>query len=638
MISRKFLATAFLCHIYFIGIAQSPQGFFLDGWQPRTISSPEYNDLPQTTANVTVAVTVDFNDTITKISPYLFGDNANLWTGCMSNNAALMRHIKNRDIGVLRGPGGSISDVYFWNRNVDQRPADIPPTLMGSSEANYPWYGDRPYSWETWTMDVDSLYSIRKKVGATGMNTVNYGYARYGTGTTPVSNAAHVAADWVRYDKGRSKFWEIGNEVFGSWEAGYRINTSLNKDAQPEYINPSLYGQHCNVFIDSMKAAAAKTGYEIKIGVVMAEATSTAGTSWNTSVATQAGSKADFYIIHSYYTPYNENSTPEVILSTPSQIGSYLSYVWGEADKVGKPHLPVALTEYNIWALGSGQQLSNINGLHGVLVIGEAIKAGLGAACRWDLANGYDNGNDHGLFSYNEPGIPNYTPHAPFYHLYYLRRFTGDVLLDYSMKGASGITVIPSAFHSGQVGAALVNTSRTEKCIRLNIKNFRFGSRYYTYTLAGTAGEEFSKKVYVNGSGPVLDAGGPSDYETLKAVSSLIGDEIVIRIPALAVTYVLVEKGTRELAVNEETGIKDTGAQDNILIFPNPSSGSFTISNIPSRIYAAEVKDLTGKTVYILKEGIKPPEYNFSVSLKPGIYFIILTGDNRKITGRFIIK
>ena len=63
-------------------------------------------------------------------------------------------------------------------------------------------------------MDVDSFYTILGKTNSTGMITVNYGYARYGTSTDPVAQAAHMAADWVRYDNGRSKFWEIGNEVF----------------------------------------------------------------------------------------------------------------------------------------------------------------------------------------------------------------------------------------------------------------------------------------------------------------------------------------------------------------------------------------------------------------------------------------
>ena len=74
------------------------------------------------------------------------------------------------------------------------------------------------------------------------MITVNYGYARYGTGINPVARAAHLAADWVRYDNGRTKYWEVGNENFGDWEAGYRINIANNQDGQPEYaIRLSLW-------------------------------------------------------------------------------------------------------------------------------------------------------------------------------------------------------------------------------------------------------------------------------------------------------------------------------------------------------------------------------------------------------------
>ena len=334
-----------LIFLTIVSEAQAPQGFFLNSWQPKNVSTPAFIDAPQTTDAVTVSVRINFNDTITKISRYVFGDNANLWTGAMSDDKVLMKHIADRNMGVLRGPGGSISDVFFWNRNVNERPVDVPSTLVGQTSADWLWYGDRPYSGDNWTMDVDSLYRILEHVKATGMMTVNYGYARYGTGANPVANAAHMAADWVRYDKGRSKFWEIGNEVFGSWEAGYRIDRALNKDGQPEFINGTLYGQHCLVFIDSMKAAAQKTGVEIKIGVVMLDSYSASTSTWNKDVAVQAGDKADFYVVHSYFTPYNQNSDVATILNSSSKTGNYKTYLWDEVTKAGTPKLPVGLTE-----------------------------------------------------------------------------------------------------------------------------------------------------------------------------------------------------------------------------------------------------------------------------------------------------
>lgn len=620
------------------GYCQSPQGFFLGDWQPKTTTSPLYNDIPQVTDPVTVAVTVDFSDTITKIPDYLFGDNANLWTGTMADNKPLMKHMANREMGVLRAPGGSISDVFFWNRNSNQRPADIPTTLVGSATTDWPWYGDRPNSWENWTMAVDSFYSILSKTNATGMITVNYGYARYGTGPNPVANAAHMAADWVRYDNGRSKFWEIGNEVFGSWEAGYRIDRSLNKDGQPEYITPTLYGQHCLVFIDSMKAAAAQTGVEIKIGVVMVEASST-GATWNQNVAAQVGDRADFYSVHSYYTPYATNSDVATVLNSYTNTGGYKQYVWNEVEKAGKPKLPVALTEYNIFAIGSNQPVSHANGMHAVLVTGEAMKTGYGAANRWDLANGYDNGNDHGMFAYNEPDVPNYTPHPAFFHLYYMRKHTGDVLLKSSMTGAPAVVVIPTAFSSGQLGASLINTSKIKKVVRLNLKDYKVGDRYYTFTLTGTDGVDFSRKVFVNGAGPALVAGGPADYEAVKANSSVIGDEIRFVLPPLSAVYVLVEPGTKTLAINNEvTSVGKTQDDDQIIIYPNPSDGSFTVRNLPDFVSRIEIQEMTGATVFLKDRGIDASETLSHTGLAPGVYLISFRDDSHSVTKKLVIK
>ena len=615
-----------------------PQGFFMAGWHPRTTTSPEFIDVQQAADPVTVAITVDLNDTITRITDYLFGDNANLWTGCMSDNKTLMGHMANREMKVLRGPGGSISDVFFWNRNVNQRPADVPNTLVGSTEANWPWYGDRPSPYETWTMDVDSFYSILSQTGATGMITVNYGYARYGTSVNPVAQAAHMAADWVRYDNGRSKFWEIGNEVFGSWEAGYRIDRSLNKDGQPEYITPALYGRHCRVFIDSMRVAAAETGADIRIGVVMVEASSTS-VSWNSAVATEVGDLADFYSVHSYYTPYNTNSDVATVLGSYTKTGDYKTYVWNEVTKAGKPKLPVALTEYNIFAVGSNQAVSNANGMHAVLVTGEAMKTGFGSTTRWDLANGYDNGNDHGLFSYNEPFVPNYTPHPAFFHLYYMRRHTGDVLLNSSMTGATGVVIIPTAYSSGQIGASLINTAKVRKVVRLNLKNYKAGERYYTYTLTGTEGEDFSRKVFVNGSGNTLEAGGPENYKSIKANSSVTGDEIKIILPPLSAVYILVEPGTKTLAINNEvTSVDLTPSEDNILFFPNPSDGSFTVKNMPENVNRIEIMDLKGTVVFIKNDLAGASELLLQTGLVPGAYLINFRDGNHSITRKLIIN
>src|SRR4030095_17136725 len=86
-----------------------------------------------------------------------------------------------------------------------------------------------------------------------------------------VASAAHLAADWVRYDNGRTKYWEIGNESNGTWQAGYRIRTQNNKDGQPEFITGELYGRHFKQFADSMRKAANEISKTIFIGAQLLE-------------------------------------------------------------------------------------------------------------------------------------------------------------------------------------------------------------------------------------------------------------------------------------------------------------------------------------------------------------------------------
>ncbi len=621
------------------GFAQD-QGFFLNEWSPAVISNPPFIDTESTAEPVKASLKVMFHDTLTRVPCYLFGDNANLWTGCMSDDTLLMKHIRDRRMGVLRGPAGSVSDEFFWNRVTDDRPQDIPDTLAGRNDPFKPWYGIRPNSWENWTMHIDSFYRILYQTNVTGMLTVNYGYARYGTGPTPVATAAHMAADWVRYDNGRTRFWEIGNEVFGNWEAGYRIDTELNQDGQPEYINGTLYGQHCRVFIDSMKMAAAEKGLDIKIGVVMLDAYSWEIATWNRDVAASAGDVADFYVVHSYYTPWGQNSGIGTILNSYKRTGKFKDYVYAEVDKAGMPHLPVALTEYNIFAIGSGQPVSHANGMHAVLVTGEALKTEYGAALRWDLANRWDNGNDHGMYSYDdEPGVVKYSPRPAFYHLYYQRRFTGDVLLNMTQRGDTNIVAFPTAFSSGQVAVTMVNKATYDVTVRLNIQDFTFGDRYYTYTLTGD-GTDFSRKVFVNGTGNTGVAGGPATYESIEAFSTLIGDEIRIKLPRYSTTFVLVEPGDKELVINEEiAGIAPSALADFVVISPNPAGERFRITGAPAEINKLTVIDMGGRQVYayFCKKG-EDINREFPVNLAPGLYQCILTGDNLVIAEKLVIQ
>lgn len=532
------------------GIAKT-QGIFLDDWATKKFVAPSYDLVAQTSSAATITVTIDGMTVLTKLPKYLFGTNTNPYIGQMVAEPILINHLKDLAPNIIRFPGGNISSIYFWNATVNNPPADAPPKIYNgenlAADAGY-WYGNNAASW---TLSLDNYYSMLQQTQSIGIITINYGYARYSTAANPVAAAAHLAADWVRYDNGRTKYWEIGNESNGTWQAGYRIELSQNKDGQPEYITGDLYGRHFKVFADSMKKAAQEIGKPIYIGAqLLAEAPASWATitdkSWNTGVLSQAGNTPDYHIIHSYYTPYNTNSSVADILgSAGTMTKSMVDYVKQMTQANGVIEKPLALTEWNIFAVGSKQMVSNIAGIHADIVLGELLKNQYGMASRWDIANGYNNGDDHGMFSLGDEGngTSKWNPRPVFYHMYYFQKYFGDRMLASDVQGNSDIVSYASSYSSGEVGTVLINKSTKAQTVKLVVKNYNPGSRYYWYTLTGGGDNgDFSPKVYVNAIGPAETTGGPPAYKQIKAYAVAAQAEIKLDLPARASVYLVIDK------------------------------------------------------------------------------------------------
>jgi hypothetical protein len=605
---------------------QNPQGFFLNDFQPKTAVIPSSVDVAKPTAAGTVNISVNVNQQVTPVSKYLFGNNANIYMTQMVDQPDLIDHIKELSPNVIRFPGGNISSVFFWNAEPGSPPADAPTKLIngntGVEEDPGYWYGKNSANW---TMSVDHYYEMLEMTNSTGIITVNYSYARYSTAPNPVAAAAHLAADWVRYDNGRTKFWEIGNESNGNWQAGWRINTANNHDGQPQIITGNLYGQHFKIFADSMRAAAAEVGATIYIGAqLLAEAPANWWTdtdkNWNSGVLQAAQDDPDFHIIHSYYTPFYTNSTAAQILSTAAPVTKdMMDYVSSSVATAGRTPKPLALTEWNIFAVGSKQMVSYINGMHAALVLGEVIKNNYAMASRWDLSNSWEEGNDHGVFSSgNEPGIPQWTPRPVFYYMYYFQKYFGDHMVSSTVSGSSDIVAYASTFDSGEAGVVVVNKGTSSQTVQLTMNNYGYGDKFYWYSLTGgTDNGEFSRKVLVNGKTTMLAAGGPADIESVAANAAQISDGVRITVPGRSVQYILVEHGD-----NVITGLEESS--NRMDIYPNPSSGKFKIDLFSSGFSAVRITDLQDKQLYAATVDPSQRALEVDASLSPGLYFVRL--------------
>jgi hypothetical protein len=579
--------------------AQGQQGCFLVDYHKKNAVIPPYEDHKQPDLYPTVNITVNHSDTLAKVSKYIFGNNANPYMTQMVTEPDLLNNIRRLSPNIIRFPGGNLSSVFFWNSAKDQPPADAPLKIADADgnlqNAGY-WYGRNS---ESWTLSLDNYYNMLSLTNNTGMITVNYGYARYGTAPKPAIAAAHYAADWVRYDNGRTKYWEIGNESGGPWQAGFRINLSVNKDGQSEIISGTLYGEHFKIFADSMKKAATEKGHVIYIGAQLMQYDASSSwnapdRTWNQGFFSSAKNKADFFIVHSYYTPYNENSTPAVILNSgQTETINMMEFLKSNTAANQVDMKPLALTEWNIFAIGSKQMCSYISGIHAVLVLGELIKQQYGQASRWDLANGYSNGDDQGILNNrDEPGVPNWNPRPAFFYMYYFQKYFGDHLLNSAVSGSPNIVCYASSFASGEIGVVIINKGTKGEMIGINLPDFRYGQRYYMYNLAGgTDNGNFSQSVYVNDHQPDNLTGGPiNDLDGLKAWSEIISKPVKFYSPEYSVQYVLIEHGSQIIDnISDNELVKPK-------IYPNPAKDMITVTS-PYNIDKVEIISFNGSIV-----------------------------------------
>ena len=254
--------------IHFLLYGQSHENCFLEDFELKTAEIPQSVEAEKPVEPSSVIVTIQ-SDTIGEISKYVFGNSIAAWAGA-HDHPTLVEGVHLLAPTLIRFPGGSWSNGYFWNKII---PSDVPNYIYDGTTYNsstgtaerQPFVGHSGE--EGWVTTTDQYYLLRSRTDVDqGLITINYGYARYGTSEDPVAQAAHLAADWVRYDNGRTRFWEIGNENAGPWEYGWMIDTALNKDGQPQIITGELYGKHFKVFADSMRKAADEIGVEIYIG------------------------------------------------------------------------------------------------------------------------------------------------------------------------------------------------------------------------------------------------------------------------------------------------------------------------------------------------------------------------------------
>jgi len=628
---KKVLFVSVLCASAMSLFAQNTN-CFLDDFASKTAKIPISVSASKTVALPTVTVTLT-TDTLGKISKYIFGNAVAVWMGNNTiANSVFVKNVQALNPSLIRFPGGSWSDIFFWNGT----PTDVPDSVYnGTTGKKDKFYANTP-STNGYTTP-DNYYRLRQQTGSQGLITINYAYARYGLSSNPVLQAAHLAADWVRYDNGRTKFWEIGNENNGPWEDGWMIDLTKNKDRQPQIITGQLYGQHCKIIADSMRVAATEIGAKIYIGgqVLHYDGTTSwnnVDKTWNSGFFKAIGDGVDFYAMHNYFGTVA--TVDDLVSAATTGPNNNINFIQGDIMRKRAYSKPVALTEYNMQDVKNQLTgISYINGIQAVILFNELIKNNFGLAARWLLMNG-----DLAMFYDGIDQSLKFQPRPDFYYAYYQQKFTGDHVIPATSDNAD-ILAYASRFGSGETGVIIVNKGKIAQVVKIDPVNIGVGNKYYTYTLTGgTDNGDFSLYVSVNGVAPSGTQWGPrQNLETLPASAMSIDDAIKVNSPGMSVQFIMLDAGTKTSVASV---LKNELQLTN---YPNPFSAITTIQfKTPSNAAVSlGVFDLNGKKVSTLINEMLPSgthQAKFDGSLLPGgVYFYQLKVGEFSTTQKMIL-
>ena len=576
---------------------------FFDAWQPRTFTIPSQTTIsPTINANPTVGINVNISNEIADVLPTHFGTNLTHFLGESSlAEQDFMDNLDNLGNVFFRYPGGNGSNQFFWDGN-------IPSSILNDAAISV----DDLIDGSGWRISPDDFTNVLAQTNSNGIIAVNASYAIYGTDQNALEVAAGYAADFVRHMNNdlnaNIKYWEVGNENYGPWQAGYEVNGNQ--------IDGTDYGSIFNVFVDSMKAADPS----IKVGAVIFPQDNNYN-NWTRKVLQKVENSADFLIIHDYFKRKNNPNNvtyPEMMIA--------VSEVEEDVDNVNnmvtsytsKPsgYFPIAMTEFN--SKTGEREIAMANGIFIARVLAEQIKHKIGLSLIWSFQNGLDShGGDHGITARNSDVVPKDTP-RPVYHVCrYMNQFFGDKMI-WSYSNDTSINAYVTKFSNGDLGMLLINHTSNAKVVEFDFGAASLKDNFYWYEI--NALSETDKKVFINGQTTTLTEGGPENYAQVPAYTREVDGNTKFEIKPYSVTFI---------ANTDNTAGQITVPKKNVH-FNNPFENqlSFLGELVPDRV---TIFDVNGIPV------LTSVSKNIDTSkLSPGVYFLVVEINGTQVVHKSI--
>ena len=406
----------------------------------------------------------------------LLGTNAPAWIG-PAKLADVNFQQRIRDLGttVVRMPGGSWSSSYDW-------------LACENGDANGCYW--------TWAAKPTDYVGFLAATGLDGMWTADFnGTAQEAAALVAFFNASvddkrvigvdRRGKDWgtvgqwatLRSEHGHRdprpiKYWEIGNEVYGAkadkapgcasfgWEDVWTCDGTA-------YVNGDDQHDGFLKFREAMRAVDPN----ILVGAVGIGGHQGDWGGFGNKVIEGAGDALDFYIVHDY--GFNSRPSTDAVLRRPQDSWpDVMRRVRAALDEQNSTRaVPVAITEYNLFAFAdgdtSGMMSESINALYIADTIGQMAEQGATFANQWNLVNGATaSGSDYGLL---DPDTSE--PKPQFYALALWSSF-GDELLPVSVGFDTKTTLSAYAGRGkdGKLSLMVVNKTDAAQPVSIQLK------------------------------------------------------------------------------------------------------------------------------------------------------------------------
>ncbi len=274
-----------------------------------------------------VKVTIDLDNVIGEINPYIYGHFIEHLDGCVYGgiwngkdfNQPVIDLIKALKPPIVRWPGGNFASGYHWLDGIG-------PVEKRPPKLDLAWNAIDPN-----TFGTDEYIKFCRL-----LNTEPYICVNMGSGT------AEEAANWVEYcnrpagsyyanlraangnpEPYKVKFWGLGNEVYGDWQIGHT-------DARTYALQAAEFSKRMKWVDKSIKTIA--------VGCDDPQ--------WNWEVLRIAGRYIDYISLHKYY----GNPDYYELVASPLEAEESLERLAATIlAATGERRIKIAFDEWNIW-------------------------------------------------------------------------------------------------------------------------------------------------------------------------------------------------------------------------------------------------------------------------------------------------